>query len=924
MARIAAAGDLLGRDEELRLLRSLIGAARNGASGARLVRGEAGMGKSALLRAAADGWQGVRVVRADGYETESSLPFAAVQRITLALVDHVAGLPPRQADALRVAGGHGRHDGPDPGVPPDRFLVGLALLALLARAAQDAPVVVVADDAHWLDHESLDTLVFVARRLRAESVVLLLGLRDDPELDARVVGIPSVRLDGLDARSAATLLAASSGRVLEPQAAARIVAATGGNPLALIDLAEDLSVSELIDLSWSDEPVPVRRRLEAHYWRLVRALPRPTQRWLLVAAASSTGRSDLVQSTARRLGGGPEDGRPAQDAGLVRVREHVGFRHPLVRAAVYSAASAAERREVHVALGETADEHGLPDVAAWHRGQAAFGADPLAARDLDAAAQRAGRRGAHATQAKLLARAAELTPPGAEHAERLLAAAEAASAAGAARAAHDLLDRMAGDDLDAVQQGRAIVVRAELAAYVADPAAVVRATAELVRAADLFRGREPQREQAALLRAYEMFQPTEWLLEGITLPELGHRFRAGALSAPGPAATALEALASLVLDPYPQAVPALRAALEAVEQLDDAGVLRFGYVSTTLTSALWDERARAACLVRAAAVARELGVLRLLDAFLWILALTEVERGDPASGSAYVNQTTELRQALGYDAELVVNAAELAWTGAPRGLVQAVADGLLATGFGGAHTVATTALAARDLAEGRYAEAYAALAGMVARRQIHITHHQLPDLVEAAARSGHPVEAERATVELEELARACASPWALGLARRSRALVSPPDRAEEHYRAAIEHLGVSGTPVDRGRAHLLLGEWLRRERRREDARAELRAALTVFERVHAPAFAARARTELEATGVRVAERAVDPGRAGLTPRELAVARMAAAGRTNAEIGATLFISANTVDYHLRKVFQKLGVTSRRRLGERLDGLGPTR
>ncbi|RHA38624.1 helix-turn-helix transcriptional regulator [Cellulomonas rhizosphaerae] len=897
------AAPLLGRADELRRLGATITAARNGTSGTLLVRGDPGMGKSALLAAATHDLPDVRILRSDGYEAESTMAFAGVHRLVLQLADEQAALPDRQRAALAVA------TGTSDGDPPDRFLVGLGLLGLLAAAARRQTLVCVVDDAHWLDLESREVLAFVARRLQAERVALLLAARGAADLP----GLPDLELAGLDAVAAAALADRSvEGGVVDPRVASSIAAATGGNPLALIDLSPELAAGGVVGAE--PYPVPIGSRLEAHYLAQVRGLPGPTRAWLAVAAAESSGEPSLVAQACAALDIAAHAGEPAETAGLVVAGRTIEFRHPLVRAAVYGALPGPRRREIHAALAGASAAEGAHELEVWHAAAAVVGTDEAVAARLGAAADRAGMRGGLASRARLLERAAELSPPGPGRDARLLDAAEAAAAVGAAHHSIALLDRLDPDQLDRVGRGRAIATRALLATFMADPAGIVAGTANLLRAAGAFHGVDPAREQRTLIRAFEVALPAEWLMQGVTLDELGHRLAAGADVAPGPRASALRGLSAHILLPYEQAVPAMRAALATIAEIPDAELLDVGYFGIALSMALWDERSCIDDLERAARVAREAGSLQMLDASLWLLSLVELVRGDPAAAGRYVEQVRELRRAMGYPAEQVVNVAYLAWAGAPREQIQAIADALVPMGFGGAWTVAMTGLSVRDIAEGHYRDAYERLRPMIERPFLQVTYGQLPDYVEAAVRSGHVAAARETADQLDAFARASGTPWIRGLAARSAALLAPPDEAEALYLAAIGWLGRSATPADLARAHLVYGEWLRREKRRVDAREHLRVAVAAFERIEAPAFARRAATELAATGEHVPPRG-DGASVDLTPREATIARRAAAGETNAEIGAALFISANTVDYHLRKVFRKLGVTSRRQLAQ---------
>ncbi|RUR02066.1 helix-turn-helix transcriptional regulator [Labedella endophytica] len=907
---------LVGRAEERRVLAALVSAARDGSGGSLVVRGDPGIGKTSLVRAATAQLTDVLLLSVDGFEAESTLPFAGVQRIGMPLADHIDALPPRFATALRVATGYAA------GPPPEPFLVGLALLALIAESTTGGPVVVVVDDAHLLDPESLGALAFVARRLDAESILLLIALRDGAPADALLAGLPELRLTGLDVPAAVALVSRSSEQPIDPVVAVRVAEETGGNPLALVDLARDLTPGRLSELSLSEGPVPIGHRLEGHYLATVRAHDPDVQSWLLVAAAASGGDPLLIERAVDRLGIPARAATAAEAAGLVSVGTTIRFRHPLVRSAVYGGAAAQDRRHAHTALGAEALARGLVELAAWHRAEAAFGVDDDAADRLQEVADRAGRRGGFASRARLLARAADLTSMGPRRAARLLDAAEAAGLAGAARLALDLVDRIPGEQLDDVQRGRTIAVRASLAAFLADPVHVARASAEMLDAADAFAPTAPERERRALLFAFQYALPAERSLAGTTVDAIGRRIRSAVGErADDPLGIILSALASLILDAPAEAAPRLRTAVATLHARPDDDILDYGALGAVLCTALWDGETGDDLLNRLVRVARERGSLRILDAALWTQSLLRLGRGDPAAAGRSLEHVREVRRAMGFPAEHVVNAAQLAWSGAPPATVLGIAEAVLALGFGGVHSSGVRAVAIQDIAAGHYRDAFERLKPFVEEPFLHITPHELTDFVEAAERSGNGTAALAAMERLEPVSAAIDSPWLTGVVTRCRALLlGDALEAEPLHRGAVDLLSEAGTPADLGRAHLLYGEWLRRQRRRRDARTELRLALDVFERVEAPVFAARARAELEKTGDRQAEVRADPS--SLTPQESAVARLAARGRTNAEIASALFISTSTVDYHLRKVFQKLGISSRRLLAERLGLLDP--
>ncbi|MFE9184100.1 AAA family ATPase [Micromonospora haikouensis] len=920
---------LLGRDDELRRIDELLTAARGGHGGGLVVNGEPGIGKTALLEATASAAEGFRLLRLDGYEAESAIPFAGVHRLTIPLRDHVMVLPQRQQQALQVA--TGLADGP----PPDRYLVGLGVLGLLTAAVvSTSPVVCVVDDAHLLDAESLDVLAFVTRRLEVDRVAFVFAARDEPQVAERLAGLPVLRLLGLATGPAVRLLTSVSREPIDPATAARVAAATGGNPLALIDLADELTVRELTQSSVDAEPIPVGGRLEAFYLRQVRRAAPQQQLWLLIAAAESTGNVDLVRAAARRLGLAGTWGDEPELRGLVEFGTSLRFRHALVPSATYNGAAGAERRRVHGALAEAAESLGLVELAAWHAAKATIGTDEHVAGRLERVAELAGRRGGFMSRAGVLTQASRLTRPGPVRNGRLVAAAEAALAAGAAGLARSLVDEVGEESLDPVTRGRLTRVRVDHAFFTAGPD-VVRGPADMLTAAACFHGHDAAAEQEALLMAFLRALVVERLGRDVPLPALGRRLLDGAglghnaersngaqrdngaERGDSVAATILRALGTFILRPYREAVPELRVALAAIDGLDGTDLLKYGVISVALTTALWDEAAIRRCLERTAATARDLGSVQMLDTALWVLSLSLLHIGTPRAAQEHIDQVRELRRAIGYDAEHVVNAALLAWSGGPREGVEAIAEAARASGFGGVHASGVSALAVRDLAERRYHDAYARLKPLMDTPFLQVTPLNYADFVEAASRSGRTDEAVGFVELLEDMAAVNGSAWTRGLAQRARALVSGDTDAERWHAAAVATLGPTALTVELGRSHLVYGEWLRRRRRRREAREQLSRAVGIFDDAGAPAFAQRARTELAAIS-RSPTADEPPRRLDLTPQELAVARLAAAGATNAEISATMFISPNTVDYHLRKVFQRLGVTSRRQLAGRLD------
>ncbi|CAN3129590.1 HTH luxR-type domain-containing protein [Mycobacterium sp. smrl_JER01] len=890
----------------MRRLGALLTSARNGAGGAVAILGEPGIGKTELLNSVAMDAAGVQVLRTDGYQAESTIPYAALQRLGLHLSSHLEALSPRHQQALRVAWGV------DDGPPPDRFLVGMATLSLLAAAGAERPIFCMVDDAHWLDPESLAVLAFVARRLQAESTGLVLASRESPETDMQFAGIDRMVLSGLDKLAAVALLRRSAPDIVDPVVATHIVEATGGNPLALVDLAKELDIRRHADPSVQDL-IPVGRRLETHYLREIRATDTSVQYWLAIAAAAASPDLRLIALAAEAEGlpaGCPAE---ASRAGLVSVGETVQFRHPLVRSVVYAATPGDQRRRIHTELARASAALGSDDLAAWHSAEATTGLDDDVADRLDRSASRASRRGGRLSAARLLARAAELTASGSFRNGRLLSAAEAAEDAGAAQLALQYLDRVDPGHLDSVQQGRLTRVRSSLALFLADPDLLVHAASETLRAASHFRGLDPDSEQRALLQAFEIMLVSEGRTEGTTLTDMGNRLRDGAGT--GFRGDLLRGLAALILLPFDEAAPVMRTALDTLSALDDEDLIECGVIGIVFAAALFDVESAKRYLAQLTVATRDRGAMRVLDSALWVRSLFEIYCGNPSAAGVFVDQVRELRRASGYDAENVVNMSYLVWTGLPTEQVEAISDMIGRTGFGGVESAAQLALAIREIAEGNYLDAHHRLKPWVAQPFLQVTDHMLADYLEAAARSGHHEDARAAGERITYLAEATGAPWIVGLDARCRALLAGNADAESYFRRAIEHLAMVDVPGELGRAHLLYGEWLRRQKRRRDAREQLRSAIEIFERVDARAFRDRAQAELSATGEKPGEHAVVGG-VEMSPQEAAVARMAAEGSTNAEIAATLFISTNTVDYHLRKVFGKLGVSSRRQLAER--------
>nr|WP_279587844.1 LuxR family transcriptional regulator [Microbacterium ulmi] len=896
----------MGRAVERETLRALVASARNGASGAVLIDGDPGVGKTTLMDAVLDRLTAVRILRIVGYEVEAALPYAALQRLCRPLAPYVNELAPIQREALRVA--TGLAEGP----APERALVGLGILSLLARAGDDEPLVCVVDDAQHLDGESLDVLGFVARRLSAESVAMLFAAREDEAVARSLAGVPRLELAGLDAESAAAVLRDAVDGEIDPGVVADFVSFTDGNPLALRELGAQWSIEELTAVSIAHSPVPLGRRLEAHYSARVATLSHDARRWVLVAAAEATGDAAVVRAAAARLGLPPTASGEVEALHLVEIQGTVRFRHPLVRSAVYNGATDADRRAAHAALCIETSARGRREFAAWHAAAACGGPDAGVAAELAAVADLAGARGGFASRARLLARAAALSPEPTLRAERFVSAAEAAIAAGAGVLSRQLLARADRAALDPVGRGRLLVVEAMCAVYLADPLTVRDGLAALLCAADAFHGLAPDREQKALLIALNSSMTVEDRAIGADLEQLAIRMRA-ASDVESPCAVVLRATSAFALEEYEVAVPLLRTAVAMLDAMDDDDLLEVSALAVSPCIALWDCDAASRLLTRTVRAGTERGALREVDSALWVLSAVELSRVNPRRAGEHLAQAEELRRALGYADEQTVNAAYLAWQGGPRAVVEQIVHAMSESGYGGVVRMAVGALGIREIAEGEYHSAFDRLAGLIRRPYLQASHHHLAELVEAAVRSDNRAAARAAAATIDRYAAASGTTWVTGLAERCAALLADDADAERHFLASIETLDTHSHRGDCARSRLVYGEWLRRVRRRADARVQLVAARDVFTEVGADAFAERARRELTAAGAKPDESAAVVG--PLTSQETAVARLAAQGATNADIGSALFISSNTVDYHLRKVFRKLGVTSRRQLAE---------
>lgn len=901
-----------GRRRDRARIDELLADARNRGSGALVVRGEAGIGKSALLGYAAESADGFRVLRGAGIETESELPFAALHQVLHPVLTHAGNIPARQRSALLGAFGEGPAVGAE-----DRFLVSLAALSLLAEVAEGGPVLCLVDDAQWLDGASADALTFAARRVQAEGIVVLFGVRDDPAAPFRVPGLPELVLTGLDQRSAGALLAERAGSKPSDEVRDRLVADTVGNPLALAELAASLSERQLA----GTDPLPVRLPVAADLGQVfldrVRRLPADTQTLLLVAAAEDTGELRVVLRAADRLGIGAAALDPAETAGMVRVESPVlAFHHPLVRSAIYRGATFQQRRAVAEALAEAMDADEDPDRRAWHLANAAIGPDEATADALHTSAQRAGNRGAHAAAASAYDRAAALTTGPALRAERLADAAQSAWLAGQPDRARPLLDSAERLADEPALRGRIAHVRGTIEAACGVPSdayAVLLAGSELITAAD------PERAARMLTEAGQIAWATA------DLPKLGEAGRRlsdlpsdhGAVTV---AARLVTGLGSLLDGDTATAAIRLREAADLAMATAQPHTLMLAAAGTMFLG----EDARAIDLfTRAATTARSEAAAAKLPALLAPLAALESWTGRFAVASAHANEGLRLAEETRQDNPAAHHRSILAWLAAVQGQEQAcreAATAALAHAIGhrlGPHAaIASWALALLDLGAGRPAEAYDRLAALAAagpgEGHLVVSVFAAADLVEVATKTGNELAAKNAATMLRAWAEQVNSLWALALVARCAGLLASGPDEDRYFDEALNLHATGGRPFDTARTELLYGEALRRRRRRADARRHLTTAHETFERLGARPWSEQAGTELRATGVTARKR--DPSTVNqLTPQELQIARLVAEGATNRTVAGHLFLSPRTVDYHLSKVFTKLGLSSRNEL-----------
>ncbi|MBI3214797.1 MAG: AAA family ATPase [Mycobacterium sp.] len=910
--------NLCGRTRECQALDALIGAVPSG-SQVLVLCGEAGVGKSALLDYVAARAEGFRITRVVGVESDMELAFAGLQQLCAPLLGHLDELPQPQRDALDVAFGRGS------GTAPDRFLVGLAVLSLLAAAANGQPLLCVVDDAQWLDQISLQTLGFVARRLLAEPVAIIFAVRDRPDAPA---GLPEMDVQGLSDADARELLGSVMPAGVDPLVRDRIAAETRGNPLAILEVPRSVSATELAGGFWISGKRSSTDAIEEEFMRRIQALPRQTQRLLLVAAAEPTGDAGLFLRAAAALEIPVSALGPAEGVGVIVFGPRMHFCHPLMRSAAYRAADLGERRVVHRVLAAATDPVADPDRRAWHAANAAVGPDDAVAAELEASARRAAGRGGVAAAAAFLERAVALTADPALRGARAIAAAHAKRDAASPEAAYDLLAIADLAPLSKLQRAQVVRMRAQLRftrSRAGTPGAprTGEAAALLLNAARGLDGLDDDLARDTYLEALTAAMYAGRLGEPGLLTEIAEAGRAAVsrLAPPRrPVDLLLSGMTSRILEGPGAGSVHLRAALEswnehAQKVIGPVQQWPFPIAQESAAHELWDDAVLQQIAAHMVRRARDGGALAVLPSALVYRAGVHVYTGEFVAAAALLEEADAITAAIGYTPMKYHSLTLAAWRGVPGAATEliesAAADGL-AKGEGRLVGVSGFTAAVLFNGLGRYQQALEAAQSCCEYEDLGFYGWCLFELIEAAVHVGDRDTAATALRRLEQRAGSSGTEWGMGAVAAARALLARYEDAERLFLEALERLAAADVGPHVARTRLSYGEWLRRANRRTDARTQLSQAYDHFTRMGATAFAERARRELTVAGQKVRRQPVTSG-VELTTQEAQIARLAADGHTNPEIGAQLFISAHTVEWHLRKVFVKLGISSRRQL-----------
>lgn len=895
---------LLGRRAECEALDHLLADVRAGRSRVLVLHGEPGVGKTALLDYVGRQASGCRVISVAGVESELELAYAALQQLCAPLLDRIDRLPPPQGGALKTALGLG--DGP----VPDRLLVGLAVLGLFADAATGRPLVFLVDDLHWLDEASASVLTFVARRLAGESVALVMAAR---VVQTGIGQLPTMEVNGLKNADAHALLESALVGPLDANVREQLVAETRGNPLALLELPNGLSVQELAGGFGVPGAIRLSAAVEERFRRVAEALPEDSRLLLLLAAAEPLGDPALLWRAAEVLGIDADTATPVMEAGLADFGVRVTFRHPLVRSAAYGSAPLAARQRVHAALGGVIDVHIEPDRRAWHLARATPGQDDGVADELERSAARAAARGGLLATAAFLERATSLTRDPARRAKRALDAATAKLEAGAFDSAVELLGLAARGPLDDLGLAHVELLRSQLK-YMTDRGR--ESPALLLSAATKLETLDPARSVTTYLEAFSAGMFAGRFAEG-SRSAIAHAARVFRRpSATDTSGLLLDAFTALYGDGAANSVPKLRRAV-ASARADTSPDIRSTWLAHVAAVQLWDGESADILAVRRLMLARSSGALGGLPAALNSLIVWSTFKGEFMEIDSLIKEFKLVSESTGGDlaphGEVIYSAFRGDRPDAEVLISTTEAD-VTRRGEGVGLTICEYARAVLANGSGEYAAAMTAVRDAAEKpSDIGVSGWAIVELVEAAARCGAEDVAMHATNTLSELTTASGTDWAMGVEARARALLSQGPEADQLYREAIERLNTTEMRAEHARAHLLYGEWLRRERRRTEARTHLRTAHEMFNRMRMQAFAERAGRELHATGEVIRTRAANGGSDQLTAQETQVARLARDGVSNIDIAARLFVSPRTVQYHLRKVYAKLGIRSRTQL-----------
>jgi DNA-binding CsgD family transcriptional regulator len=899
---------LLGRDAECEELDRLLADALAGRSGVLVLRGEAGVGKTALLDYLIERVDGFHTARAIGVESEMELAYSGLHQLCGPMLDHLDRLPVPQRNALSRV--FGFSEGP----APDRFLVGLATLTLFADVSDEQPLVCIIDDAHWLDQVSAQVLGFVSRRLLAERIAIVCAARRGIG-DHILSGLPELSVDGLGESEARALLLDNIYGPLDAAVFDQIVADSHGNPLALLELPRGWSPSELAGGFGLPDLHPVAGKIEESYIRRLHGLPSDTQLLVLTAAAEPVGDPLLLHRAVETLEIDMAAADAAVDAELLNLDGRVEFTHPLVRSAAYGSATSRDRQVVHRALADATDAETDPDRRAWHHAHATLGPDEEVAAELERSAGRAQGRGGIAAAAAFLQRSAELTVDPARRTERSLAAAQASFQAGAFDAALHLAATAEAGAFDESQRARVDLLRGDVAFA---SGVVSDAPRLLLKAATRLELVDQELARQTYLTAWSSATVAGDLGGPDVLPEICRAIQALPPRPGGqrPLDLLLDGLALLTTDGHAAATELLQRAATALFDIPLEDVLRWGWVAMAASNAVWDNDGARAISARQVQLVRDAGALAALPLHLSALGLANAWIGDFAGAASNIAEADGVAAATGSRFFPWVLLRLRALQGREADVSAAMSTAIEQSSGGEQGSAIWAHWAAAVLYNGlaRYEEALTWARRSTSNKFeiVGVSVWALPELVEAAARTGDADLAREALERLVKTTRPCGTDVPLGIEARCRALLSDGASAEDLYREAIDRLSRTSLRPELARAHLLFGEWLRREGRRVDAREQLRSAYELFVAIGMEAFAERARHELAATGAKVRRRSPET-RDELTPQEEQIARLAREGLSNPEIGAQLFISARTVEWHLRKVFTKLSISSRRQL-----------